>query len=119
MEPAKLRTNSGVRVPLHKDGANNSEPDMSFFGVLVRLLAAASRFLKVDLVKTYRIPLDLHPRLPNFGFTIDHLPGNAIEMLVCRRTSQVRSHHQYSGEANVLKDMSGLELLALSYRNST
>ncbi|GJW29172.1 hypothetical protein Tco_0046047 [Tanacetum coccineum] len=31
-----------------------------------------------DLVKTYRIPLDLHPRLPNSGFTMDHLPGNAI-----------------------------------------
>ncbi|GKA45454.1 hypothetical protein Tco_0738250 [Tanacetum coccineum] len=35
-------------------------------------------FLKVDLVKTYRIPLDLHPRLPNPGFTMDHLPDGAI-----------------------------------------
>ncbi|GKA57626.1 hypothetical protein Tco_0756814 [Tanacetum coccineum] len=31
-----------------------------------------------DLVKTYRIPLDLHPRLPDPGFTMDHLPGDAI-----------------------------------------
>ncbi|GKE19686.1 hypothetical protein Tco_1427263, partial [Tanacetum coccineum] len=27
---------------------------------------------------TYRIPLDLHPRLPDHGFTMDHLPGDAI-----------------------------------------
>ncbi|GJS51262.1 hypothetical protein Tco_0624624 [Tanacetum coccineum] len=31
-----------------------------------------------DLVKTYRIPLDLHPRLPDPGFTMDHLPSDAI-----------------------------------------
>nr|GEU56883.1 hypothetical protein [Tanacetum cinerariifolium] len=31
-----------------------------------------------DLVKTYRIPLDLHPRLPDPRFTMDHLPGDAI-----------------------------------------
>ncbi|GJU67093.1 hypothetical protein Tco_1253352 [Tanacetum coccineum] len=35
-------------------------------------------FLKLDLVKTYRIPLDLHPRLPDHGFTMDRLPANAI-----------------------------------------
>nr|GEY59596.1 hypothetical protein [Tanacetum cinerariifolium] len=28
-----------------------------------------------DLVKTYRIPLDLYPRLPDLGFTMDHLPA--------------------------------------------
>ncbi|GJQ97445.1 hypothetical protein Tco_0008584 [Tanacetum coccineum] len=27
-----------------------------------------------DLVKTCCIPLDLHPRLPDLGFTVDHLP---------------------------------------------
>ncbi|GJU17363.1 hypothetical protein Tco_1145329 [Tanacetum coccineum] len=31
-----------------------------------------------DLVKTYRIPLDLHPHLPNVGFTMDRLPADAI-----------------------------------------
>nr|GFA40715.1 putative reverse transcriptase domain-containing protein [Tanacetum cinerariifolium] len=31
-----------------------------------------------DLVKTYRIPLDLHPCLPDPGFTMDHLLANAI-----------------------------------------
>ncbi|GJU63003.1 hypothetical protein Tco_1244838 [Tanacetum coccineum] len=31
-----------------------------------------------DLVKTYRIPLDLHPHLPDPGFTMDHLPSDAI-----------------------------------------
>ncbi|GJR81398.1 hypothetical protein Tco_0152183 [Tanacetum coccineum] len=31
-----------------------------------------------DLVKTFRIPLDLHPRLPDSTFTIDHLPIDAI-----------------------------------------
>ncbi|GJZ90690.1 reverse transcriptase domain-containing protein [Tanacetum coccineum] len=31
-----------------------------------------------DLVKTYRIPLDLHPRLPNPKFTMDRLPADAI-----------------------------------------
>ncbi|GKA02475.1 hypothetical protein Tco_0675140 [Tanacetum coccineum] len=49
----------------------------------VRLLAAASPFLKVDLVKTYRIPLDLHPRLPDLGFTMNHLPADVhISQLV-------------------------------------
>ncbi|GJR04249.1 hypothetical protein Tco_0527233 [Tanacetum coccineum] len=31
-----------------------------------------------DLVKTYRIPQDLHPCLPDPGFTMDRLPGDAI-----------------------------------------
>nr|GEV11523.1 hypothetical protein [Tanacetum cinerariifolium] len=31
-----------------------------------------------DLVKTYRIPLDLHPYLPDDRFTMDHLPADAI-----------------------------------------
>ncbi|GKB21007.1 hypothetical protein Tco_0854930 [Tanacetum coccineum] len=31
-----------------------------------------------DLVKTYRIPLDLHPRLPDLRFTMDHLPANVV-----------------------------------------
>nr|GFB32774.1 hypothetical protein [Tanacetum cinerariifolium] len=31
-----------------------------------------------DLVKTYRIPQDLHPRLPDPEFTMDRLPGDAI-----------------------------------------
>ncbi|GKA22796.1 hypothetical protein Tco_0708758 [Tanacetum coccineum] len=30
-----------------------------------------------DLVKTYRIPQDLHPRFPDPGFTMDRLPGDA------------------------------------------
>nr|GEU89517.1 hypothetical protein [Tanacetum cinerariifolium] len=33
-----------------------------------------------DLVKTYHIPLDLHPCLPGPGFTMDRLPADAIEM---------------------------------------
>ncbi|GJW75180.1 hypothetical protein Tco_0134550 [Tanacetum coccineum] len=31
-----------------------------------------------DLVKTYRIPLDLHPCFPDLGFTMDHLPDGTI-----------------------------------------
>nr|GEY31171.1 reverse transcriptase domain-containing protein [Tanacetum cinerariifolium] len=31
-----------------------------------------------DLVKTSRIPLDLHPRLHDYTFTMDHLPNEAI-----------------------------------------
>ncbi|GJW47659.1 hypothetical protein Tco_0079305 [Tanacetum coccineum] len=31
-----------------------------------------------DLVKTYRIPLDLHTRLPDVRFTMDRLPTDAI-----------------------------------------
>ncbi|GJW68752.1 retrovirus-related pol polyprotein from transposon TNT 1-94 [Tanacetum coccineum] len=34
--------------------------------------------LEVDLVKTYRIPQDLHPRLPDPRFTMDRLLGDAI-----------------------------------------
>ncbi|GJU80732.1 hypothetical protein Tco_1283097 [Tanacetum coccineum] len=33
-----------------------------------------------DLVKTYCIPQDLHPRLPDPGFTMDRLPGDAIDI---------------------------------------
>ncbi|GKF46191.1 hypothetical protein Tco_0135993, partial [Tanacetum coccineum] len=38
-------------------------------------------FLKVDLVKTYRIPLDVHPRLLDHGFTMDHLLADVIRDL--------------------------------------
>ncbi|GJV80405.1 hypothetical protein Tco_1516275 [Tanacetum coccineum] len=41
---------------------------------LVRLLAAASSFFESRL----RIPLDLHPRLPDPGFTMDRLPADDI-----------------------------------------
>ncbi|GJT23131.1 hypothetical protein Tco_0893068 [Tanacetum coccineum] len=44
---------------------------------LVSLLAAASPF-ESRFGKTYRIPLDLHPRLHDPGFIMDHLPGDAI-----------------------------------------
>ncbi|GKA83642.1 reverse transcriptase domain-containing protein [Tanacetum coccineum] len=39
---------------------------------------------------------------------------NALEKLTCRRTCQVRSHHQNSEEAGMSKDISGSELLAPS-----
>ncbi|GJY90377.1 hypothetical protein Tco_0505573 [Tanacetum coccineum] len=42
-----------------------------------RICALSKNDLK-DLVKTYRIPLDLHPRLPDLGFTMDRLPADAI-----------------------------------------
>ncbi|GJS13020.1 hypothetical protein Tco_0407492 [Tanacetum coccineum] len=42
-----------------------------------RICALSKNDLK-DLVKTYRIPLDLHPRLPDPGFTMDRLPADAI-----------------------------------------
>ncbi|GKB16932.1 hypothetical protein Tco_0850855 [Tanacetum coccineum] len=55
---------------------NGSRPDVSLdkSGCLPLHLP----FLKVDLVKTYRIPLDLHPRFPDLGFTMDRLPADAI-----------------------------------------
>ncbi|GJY85002.1 hypothetical protein Tco_0499028 [Tanacetum coccineum] len=42
-----------------------------------RIYALSKNDLK-DLVKTYHIPLDLHPRLPDPGFTMDLLPADAI-----------------------------------------
>ncbi|GKD96070.1 hypothetical protein Tco_1379967 [Tanacetum coccineum] len=42
-----------------------------------RICSLSKNDLK-DLVKTYRIPLDLQPRLPDSRFTIDPLPSNAI-----------------------------------------
>ncbi|GKE14302.1 hypothetical protein Tco_1421879 [Tanacetum coccineum] len=42
-----------------------------------RICTISKKDLK-DLVKTYRIPLDLHPRLPDSGFTMDRLPADAI-----------------------------------------
>nr|GEW62943.1 hypothetical protein [Tanacetum cinerariifolium] len=42
-----------------------------------RICALYKNDLK-DLMKTYRIPLDLHPRLPDPGFTMDHLSADAI-----------------------------------------
>ncbi|GJX66641.1 hypothetical protein Tco_0300984 [Tanacetum coccineum] len=55
-----------------------------------RICALSKNDLK-DLVKTYRIPLDLHPRLPDPGFTMNHLPADVIGLnkvvsfqVVCR-----------------------------------
>nr|GEU92171.1 hypothetical protein [Tanacetum cinerariifolium] len=42
-----------------------------------RICAISKNNLK-DLVKTYHIPLDIHPYFPNPGFTMDRLPGDAI-----------------------------------------
>ncbi|GJS46307.1 hypothetical protein Tco_0596428 [Tanacetum coccineum] len=44
-----------------------------------RICALSKNDLK-DLVKTYCIPLDLHPRLPDPGFTMDRLPVDAIDI---------------------------------------
>nr|GEU75306.1 zinc finger, CCHC-type [Tanacetum cinerariifolium] len=56
--------------------------------------------------------------LPRDDFDDSSDPNNdnqdKLEMLTCRRTSQVRSHHQNSKEAGVSKEMLVLELLALS-----
>ncbi|GJZ30753.1 hypothetical protein Tco_0575800 [Tanacetum coccineum] len=103
---------SGMEMVETKDGANNSEPDMSFntpaspefwwcsdptstFDKVLslssssyfpamskndmkdRICTISKNDLK-DLVKTYRIPLDLHPRLPDPRFTMDRLPADAI-----------------------------------------
>nr|GEW90347.1 hypothetical protein [Tanacetum cinerariifolium] len=46
-----------------------------------RICALSKNDLK-DLVKTYRIPLDLHPRLPNLEFTMDRLPADAIGIIL-------------------------------------
>ncbi|GJT25122.1 hypothetical protein Tco_0895059 [Tanacetum coccineum] len=68
----------------------DSEPDLSFdksasperLFSSARVSPVACRciflFLKVDLVKTYRIPVDIHPRLPDLGFTMDHFPTDDI-----------------------------------------
>ncbi|GJT13722.1 hypothetical protein Tco_0860764 [Tanacetum coccineum] len=42
-----------------------------------RICALSINDLK-DLVKTYRIPVDLHPRLPDLRFTMDYFPTDAI-----------------------------------------
>ncbi|GJS64309.1 hypothetical protein Tco_0678873 [Tanacetum coccineum] len=42
-----------------------------------RICALSKNDLKY-LVKTYRIPLDLHPRLPDLGFTMDRLSADVI-----------------------------------------
>ncbi|GJZ89141.1 hypothetical protein Tco_0660923, partial [Tanacetum coccineum] len=42
-----------------------------------RICALSKNDLK-DLVKTYRIQLDLHPRFPDPGFTMDRIPIDAI-----------------------------------------
>ncbi|GJR18610.1 retrovirus-related pol polyprotein from transposon TNT 1-94 [Tanacetum coccineum] len=52
-------------------------PAMSKNDMKDRICALSKNDLK-DLVKTYRIPLDLHPRLPDPGFTMDRLPADAI-----------------------------------------
>nr|GEU94196.1 hypothetical protein [Tanacetum cinerariifolium] len=47
-----------------------------------RICALSKNDLK-DLVNTYRIPLDLHPRFPDPGFTMDRLPADVhISQLV-------------------------------------
>ncbi|GJT11807.1 hypothetical protein Tco_0858849 [Tanacetum coccineum] len=52
-------------------------PAMSKNDMKDRICALSKNDLK-DLVKTYRIPLDLHPRLLDPEFTMDHLPADAI-----------------------------------------
>nr|GEW22410.1 hypothetical protein [Tanacetum cinerariifolium] len=52
-------------------------PAMSKNDMKDRICALSVNDLK-EMVKTYRIPLDLHPRLPNLGFTMDRLPADAI-----------------------------------------
>ncbi|GJS82965.1 hypothetical protein Tco_0749506 [Tanacetum coccineum] len=37
-----------------------------------------------DLVKTFRIPIDLHPRFPDPALTMHHLPDDAIERFCAR-----------------------------------
>ncbi|GJZ16651.1 hypothetical protein Tco_0552774 [Tanacetum coccineum] len=53
---------------LLRNSGGDSRPDLSFDK------SASPK----HLVKTYRIPLDLHPRLPDHGFTMDRLPADAI-----------------------------------------
>ncbi|GJR83151.1 hypothetical protein Tco_0153936 [Tanacetum coccineum] len=50
---------------------------MSKYDMKNRICTLSKNDLKY-LVKTYRIPLDLHPRLPDPGFTMDRLPGDVI-----------------------------------------
>ncbi|GJX01525.1 hypothetical protein Tco_0185438 [Tanacetum coccineum] len=52
-------------------------PAMSKNDMKNRICTLSKNDLK-DLVKTYCIPLDLHPRFPDPGFTMDCLPGDAI-----------------------------------------
>ncbi|GJS22219.1 hypothetical protein Tco_0450851 [Tanacetum coccineum] len=53
------------------NSGDDSGPDLSFD-------KSASLERLFSLARTYRIPLDLHPRLPDLGFTMDRLPGDAI-----------------------------------------
>ncbi|GJS12426.1 hypothetical protein Tco_0406898, partial [Tanacetum coccineum] len=52
-------------------------PAMSKNDMKDRICALSKNDLK-DLVKTYRIPLDIHPCLPDPGFTMDRLLADAI-----------------------------------------
>ncbi|GKD24157.1 hypothetical protein Tco_1230371, partial [Tanacetum coccineum] len=52
-------------------------PAMSKNDMQDRICALSKNDLK-DLVKTYRIPLDLHPRFHDLGFTMDRLLADAI-----------------------------------------
>ncbi|GKB92053.1 hypothetical protein Tco_0964325 [Tanacetum coccineum] len=52
-------------------------PAMSKNDLKKRICSLSKNDLK-DLVKTYHIPVVLHPRLPDPGFTIDRLPADAI-----------------------------------------
>ncbi|GKD65292.1 hypothetical protein Tco_1307400, partial [Tanacetum coccineum] len=69
---------------LLRHGTGDSGPDMSFD------ISASPEYMsglghtglaKADLgtlIKTYHIPLDLHPHLPNPDLTMDHLPNDVI-----------------------------------------
>nr|GEV47407.1 hypothetical protein [Tanacetum cinerariifolium] len=52
---------------------------MSKNDMIDRICTLSNNDLK-DLVKTYRIPIDLHPRLPGPGFTMDRLPADPIDI---------------------------------------
>ncbi|GKC12736.1 hypothetical protein Tco_1009518, partial [Tanacetum coccineum] len=86
--PREFRRNMGTCAPYSKrntvellrSSGGYSRPVMSFDKPASpeRLFSYRAIHDLEDLVKTFRIPLDLHPRLPDSTFTMDRLPSDAI-----------------------------------------
>ncbi|GJX32067.1 hypothetical protein Tco_0241922 [Tanacetum coccineum] len=124
-------------------GTGDSGPDMSFD------ISASPEYMsglghtslaKADLgtlIKTYHIPLDLHPHLPNPDLTMDHLPNDVIGIytqslrffglrlnkvvsfeIVCRDLGIIPSVNLFRGFQSLYKQDHRVNPDYLTWRNS-
>ncbi|GJR44028.1 hypothetical protein Tco_1312131 [Tanacetum coccineum] len=87
MDTSSLDPMNAAIVLLPRHGDRDSGPDLSFdIPASPECMSGLARAISVEVIRyvsplefrDYRIPLDLHPRLPDSNLTMDRLPHNAI-----------------------------------------